>query len=351
MSEVETLRKELSTARKEIQNLRKQVTNLTYVHQKDIQNIKTLIENYRCESCKNIDNIKPDISETPTDNENLFKPIGLIKTVFAAGKRAVPRQPSINRLLGRIEISQNVFNNPEHSLDGLSSFSHLWIIYHFHRNESHCKAKVAPPRLGGSRVGVFSTRSPHRPCPIGLSLVEIDKVDDRFVYFYGTDMVDGTPVLDIKPYIPAYDCPAAFNATNLERSIEHRNESTTSSDREEPDGEENFGVATNQLPAASSSSVKVPNWIDKPSTLTVIFTDRSSDQLSQLEMNKNDIKQILSQDPRSIYLRTKHGSQLFTFQISNVMVSCQFDDENATVTVVQILKAEQFDAEICKDDE
>lgn len=103
----------------------------------------------------------------------------------------MPRQPTINRLLGRIEISQNVFNNPEHSLDGLSSFSHLWIIYHFHRNESHAKAKVAPPRLGGSRVGVFSTRSPHRPCPIGLSLVEIDRVDDRFVYFYGTDMVDG----------------------------------------------------------------------------------------------------------------------------------------------------------------
>lgn len=127
---------------------------------------------------------------TTADNENLFKPIGFIRTVFSE-KRAVPRQPSVNRLLGRIEISQNVFNNPEHSLDGLNSFSHLWIIYHFHRNESHAKAKVAPPRLGGSRVGVFSTRSPHRPCPIGLSLVEIDKIDDKSVYFYGTDMVDG----------------------------------------------------------------------------------------------------------------------------------------------------------------
>lgn len=59
--------------------------------------------------------------------------------------------------------------------------------------------------------------------------------------------------------------------------------------------------------------------------------------------------QVLSQDPRSVYLRTKHGSQLFTFQISNVMISCQFDDENSSVTVVQILKAEQFGAEICKD--
>lgn len=64
---------------------------------------------------------------------------------------------------------------------------------------------------------------------------------------------------------------------------------------------------------------------------------------------QNDIEQVLSQDPRSVYLRTKHGSQLFTFRISNAMVSCQFDDENSTVTVVQVLKAEQFDAEICND--
>lgn len=64
---------------------------------------------------------------------------------------------------------------------------------------------------------------------------------------------------------------------------------------------------------------------------------------------QNDIKQVLSQDPRSVYLRTKHGSQLFTFQISNVMVSCRFDDEKSTVTVVQILRAEKFDAQICKD--
>lgn len=58
---------------------------------------------------------------------------------------------------------------------------------------------------------------------------------------------------------------------------------------------------------------------------------------------QNEIEQVVSQDPRSVYLRTKHGSQLFTFQIAAAMVSCQFDDETSTVTVVQILKAEQFD--------
>lgn len=136
-----------------------------------------------------------------------FNPIGEIRTEFPE-KRAVPRQPTVcSKLLGCIELSKDVFTNPEHSLDGLCDFSHLWVIYHFHKNDAHAKAKVAPPRLGGERVGIFSTRSPHRPCPIGLSLVEIDRIEGKNIYFYGTDMVDGTPVLDIKPYIPRYDNP------------------------------------------------------------------------------------------------------------------------------------------------
>lgn len=119
-----------------------------------------------------------------------FDPIGTIKTVFS-DKRAVPRQASVaSELLSRIELNQTIFNNPEHSLEGLDSFSHIWILYHFHRNPAHFKTKVAPPRLGGMRIGVFSTRSPHRPCPIGLSLVQMDRIENSTIYFYGTDMVN-----------------------------------------------------------------------------------------------------------------------------------------------------------------
>ena len=83
------------------------------------------------------------------------------------------------------------------------------ILFYFHKNElGHVRAKVAPPRLNGERTGVFSTRSPHRPCPIGLSLVKIIKIQDYTIYFEGVDMVDQTPVLDIKPYIPHYDNPS-----------------------------------------------------------------------------------------------------------------------------------------------
>lgn len=82
------------------------------------------------------------------------------------------------------------------------------ILFYFHRNDStHTRAKVAPPRLNGVRTGVFSTRSPHRPCPIGLSLVKILKIENHTIYFEGVDMINQTPVLDIKPYIPQYDSP------------------------------------------------------------------------------------------------------------------------------------------------
>lgn len=102
----------------------------------------------------------------------------------------------------------------------------------------------------------------------------------------------GTPVLDIKPYIPAYDYPGAINTTNLGKVhlklftlvVAAIDNITDTLDREEPDGEENFGTA--QLPTASSSAVKVPNWINNPTKMDVKFTDRATEQLRELELNK-----------------------------------------------------------------
>uniref|UniRef100_A0A8W7PNR6 TsaA-like domain-containing protein n=1 Tax=Anopheles coluzzii TaxID=1518534 RepID=A0A8W7PNR6_ANOCL len=231
-SEIEFLKAQLATARSEIKNLRQQLSNLQHMHTKEIQNVMKILNDYRCDGCreKQQQNGQRQDMEGATNEDDAdvctFKPIGVIKTVFNE-KRAVPRQASLaTALLSRIDISPKTFNNPGHSLDGLENFSHLWIIYYFHRNPNHAKAKVAPPRLGGERVGVFSTRSPHRPCPIGLSLVQLDRVEDSKVYFLGTDMVDGTPVLDIKPYIPQYDVPVNLKEAEFLNS------------REAPDGEE-----------------------------------------------------------------------------------------------------------------
>ena len=90
----------------------------------------------------------------------------------------------------------------------MEAYSHAWIIFLFHDNDNIAvKSKVRPPQLDGERFGLFSTRTPHRPNPIGLSLCKIDKIEDDTVFFSGVDIIDGTPILDIKPYIPAFDNP------------------------------------------------------------------------------------------------------------------------------------------------
>lgn len=92
---------------------------------------------------------------------------------------------------------------PEDSLEGLNQFSHLWLIFLFHENSNaRFHSKVHPPRLGGKSIGVFATRSPHHPNPIGLSLVKLEKVDGDTLWLSGVDLLDGTPVLDVKPYLP-----------------------------------------------------------------------------------------------------------------------------------------------------
>lgn len=242
----------------------------------------------------------------PVDGESPFKPIGIIRTVFPE-KRAVPRQAAVgSQLLGCIELAPTVFTNPEHALDGLEEFSHIWIIYHFHKNEPCTKSKVAPPRLNGQRVGVFSTRSPHRPCPIGISLVELQRVEGSSVYFLGTDMVDGTPVLDIKPYIPSYDSPMA-NLSVVENPLESMVKNGTLpstspptffSSREEPDGEESVidtpptagssttAAAARPVGAVAAPIVRVPDWIMSSPTLRVSFNDRANAEIQEIGFDK-----------------------------------------------------------------
>nr|XP_020036400.1 tRNA (adenine(37)-N6)-methyltransferase isoform X2 [Castor canadensis] len=138
----------------------------------------------------------------------LTEPIGYLESCFLA-KNGTPRQPSIcSHSRACLRIRKSIFNNPEHSLMGLEQFSHVWILFVFHKNgHLSYKAKVQPPRLNGAKTGVFSTRSPHRPNAIGLTLATLEKVEGGTIYLSGIDMIHGTPVLDIKPYIADYDSP------------------------------------------------------------------------------------------------------------------------------------------------
>lgn len=121
---------------------------------------------------------------------------------------------------------------------GLEQFSHVWILFVFHKNgHLSCKAKVQPPRLNGAKTGVFSTRSPHRPNAIGLTLAKLEKVEGGAIYLSGIDMIHGTPVLDIKPYIAEYDSPqnvmeplADFNLQNNQHTPNTASQSDSKTD-------------------------------------------------------------------------------------------------------------------------
>lgn len=135
-----------------------------------------------------------------------IRPVAHIRTEFPE-KFGIPRQSGLaERLSGKI-IFEKEFRIPE-AFRGLGDFSHLWLIWEFSANRhSEWQPTVRPPRLGGNaHMGVFATRSPYRPNPLGLSCVELEYIDfddpeGPVLYVRGADLMDGTPIYDIKPYI------------------------------------------------------------------------------------------------------------------------------------------------------
>lgn len=158
--------------------------------------------------------------------EPAFEPIGHVSSDLTV-KFGIPRQSGlVPELLSRIYFRPE-FSVPE-AFRGLGTFTHIWVIWGFSEApRSHWTPTVRPPRLGGNtRMGVFATRSPVRPNPLGLSCVRLEAVRSdpekgTFLEISGADMLDGTPVYDIKPYIPYTDshpeASAGFSAAPAPR--------------------------------------------------------------------------------------------------------------------------------------
>jgi tRNA-Thr(GGU) m(6)t(6)A37 methyltransferase TsaA len=149
-----------------------------------------------------------------------FKPIGVFRTCFKE-KFGIPRQPGlVTGAEGVIKLSSDPLLRT--ALRELESFSHLWVLFVFHdhglADARAWKPSIRPPRLGGARkVGVLASRSPHRPNPIGLSAVKLGRIEldapgGIEIHVTGVDVLDGTPVLDIKPYLPYADSIPDANA-------------------------------------------------------------------------------------------------------------------------------------------
>ena len=220
-----------------------------------------------------------------------MKYIAKIKTDFPT-KFGLPRQSGLNDgIKGKI-IFEKEYRNPD-AVRGLSEFSHLWIIWEFSQSKKEkWSPTVRPPLLGGNaKKGVFATRSPFRPNPIGLSAVKIEKIEiteslGPVIYVTGADMMDGTPIFDIKPYLPYAD--AKFDAT---------------------------GGFTDDL---------------EKRELEIIFPNELKGMFNQEQLQELII--ALSGDPRPSYI--DDAKRIYGFAFCNRKV--RFKVENKTLTVIDI---------------
>ena len=142
---------------------------------------------------------------------SFIKTIAHIRSEFPS-KFGIPRQSGLVKNLRAFIVFEEEYRNSD-SLRGLEQFSYIWLVWGFSEAEQEIwSPTVRPPRLGGNtRMGVFATRSPYRPNKIGLSSVKIEKIElhspvGPVIYVLGADLLDGTPIYDIKPYLPYTDC-------------------------------------------------------------------------------------------------------------------------------------------------
>lgn len=236
-------------------------------------------------------------SAPPPANTFSLDAIGYVSSPYAE-KFAVPRQPGlVNAAVSQITLVAP-YNHPD-MVRGLDAFSHLWVTFIFHQTLAQgWRPLVRPPRLGGnSRTGVLATRSTFRPNGLGLSVVQLKKVTaDKHgivIEVVGADLVDGTPIVDIKPYLPYADS--------------HPN-------------------------AAAGFADAAP-----AKTMGVRFTDEARQQLTQLSSSYPDlaelVQQVLQQDPRPAY-QQDDPNRLYGMTLYNINIQWRVSDgENVVVTL------------------
>lgn len=167
---------------------------------------------------------EPQNDDSPASGGLLVKPIGVVRSPFAE-LAETPRQPrAAEGVRGRIELAPGL--GLEDAAADLEGWDYVWVIFWFHRamrrdGSSPFKAKVLPPRSERKR-GVLSTRAPHRPNPIGLSVLRLISVEGLVLHVEDLDLVDGTPVLDLKPYVPWTDAIPSARTGWLEPPEGHK---------------------------------------------------------------------------------------------------------------------------------
>lgn len=222
-----------------------------------------------------------------------IQPIGIVSSPYKE-KFAIPRQPGlVSSAKGTIKLLGEV-NNID-SVRELAQFSHIWLLFIFHGTQAQgWKPLVRPPRLGGNKkIGVLATRSTFRPNPIGMSVVKLEKIEqfdqDVILHISGMDLLDHTPIVDIKPYIPYSDAIPAANA----------------------------GFAQQQ-PLVN---------------LNVTFSEHAQLALQALANELPDltllIEQVLAQDPRPAYKQTKTDDKIYGMSLYHLNIQWRMLDDQS----------------------
>jgi hypothetical protein len=201
-------------------------------------------------------------------------------------------------------------------------------VFLFHNNAGNPQNKIHPPRLGGRKLGMLATRTPHRPCPVGLSVARIESISGDTLHLAGVDLVNNTPVLDVKPYIARYDAiPDAVTADWLV-------ETDCNDKRQQKEGRE-----------------------DGEGQLSVQMTDEAVETLQRnanaLRFFKGDwarakrcIEEVLALDIRTLHMKKKHREGTYGVSIDVMNVSFSVNAESRVCTVQKIdLWPESYDHE------
>ncbi|WP_301098156.1 tRNA (N6-threonylcarbamoyladenosine(37)-N6)-methyltransferase TrmO [Otariodibacter sp.] len=232
----------------------------------------------------------------------IFNPIGIVETPYGE-KFAVPRQPNLVTEGKGILRLLPPYNTAD-AVRGLEQFSHIWLIFQFDKvPDRNWHATVRPPRLGGNeRIGVFASRATHRPNPIGLSKVALEKVEinggEVLLHLGSVDLVDGTPILDIKPYVVYADSePQAHSGF-----AQHK-----------PIAKLDVIFSNSALQAVSLSPYFAKFNIQEP-----------------LEF----IRQVIAQDPRPAYQQGKISSRVYGMHLANHNILWKINEQKPNVAEV-----------------
>ena len=146
-------------------------------------------------------------------NEITYQPIGIIHSPFEEPKGTPIQPPGAGGVKGSVEV----FPAYVEGLKDLDGFSHIILIYHFHLAKS--SSMLMKPFMDDQSHGIFAIRAPSRPNPIGISVVRLVKVKGNILHIEDVDIIDGTPLLDIKPYVPEFDPPEVEGRGWLEKNV------------------------------------------------------------------------------------------------------------------------------------